>query len=339
MSISNLLFNRVVVLTVRFEDEAVFRVQLRQIVRQRKEYRVQRYIETVQVEKYFQQLPGDPVIVVVTGYGVAGKVVDAASSVALRVMQGDEFLWHREEAEKAGMIRLAFVRKQQLGILQVLEGKRIPVMMVGICPPDGSNEESEERFALNCAERFYKEGNYFQAVLHGELVGNRWVETAIRKWKIALLVILLMILAGNYGVYSVLKGKNVELQALLRFREQQDEGREEAASRAVQLFKRVDGTGRNDYSYLLDHIAGLVPPGIRLTFMGVTPPDKPLEDGKPLQTRENLIRIEGETDDSREVTVFSERLAEESFARQVVLIALEQFRESNKLGFKMEIRL
>lgn len=337
MRLFSLLFNRICVLTLRFTAEGQAIADVRQMRLRRNKPEILEYTSGICLPSYFQQKPKFPVCLIITGSGVARKTMEAHSALAERIRRSEEFLWN--ERLVGDQTEMTFVRKQQWNALDGTE--TLQVVMTQITA-DVSGEEAGARDTertLECARDFWEQQLSWKACLASGGGVDQLAAMACRKLLLPVLLIWLAVLLINYMVFDRLYEQYGQKKMQLTVLQQQAGVRDETLRRTDRLVQELNRAGERPYARLFDRIARQIPGGLKLTLLEADPFRRVPEAGKPVETLADLIRLEGETAESGEVSLFSELLSRQDFVRSVMLTSLDRDADTGKFYFKMEVRL
>ena len=90
---------------------------------------------------------------------------------------------------------------------------------------------------------------------------------------------------------------------------------------------------------LLDRLAHCVPEAVSLSALTLAPLTEKVKSGKLPQTDSGIVLLEGETLQPVQINRFCERLAAESFCKEVRLTGMKQIKESKNYRFEIEVEL
>lgn len=271
-----------------------------------------------------------PVFVVFTGYGVIRKEYTEKTELIEKVTQEKDFFWEKDGEEDTG--GLVFVRLEMVQpLLEKLEKQEVALVAVSLSinvHPAFFRRWIEQNYRVwNTQTKWFKKGNTDQifAVL------------LTRRLQFPVLVMVFVLLAGNYSLHCSFQEQYSQQQAKLADWQRQEEVRRAGNDKTQKIVQAF--LSRKKLSLILDRIAGLVPAGITLDLLMVNPPVKPVALGETLQLRENCVIVEGHTGQPDDVAAFTEKLSEVEPLWQVMLIRLERRPDTADFVFRIEVGL
>ena len=328
MKVLSRIFRQLNVLHVRFDNDGEPAVDLvSSYVRKGKvETGETRALSGIETEK--EVLKTAPLIVAVSGKRVITKDASSGGIVDTVTSDPETFLW-TESADG----NISFVRRSQLvKIAAELTDAGITPLYTE-CLPDGSGEQ-----LTAAAERFLLERLKWNTVLKPSVEGSQLASLLAKRIQLPVLGIVLLALMVNFmlssGVREDFQAANTELTAL----------RKSAATSTASSDRRqvaIEQFSRSlpyRFSWLSDRIAAAVPEKVVLTELNLCPVTKNIEAGKPVQQRERIVVIRGETSSAESVASFVESLGGLG-AGAVRLSSVEQDKERSLLTFRIDIEL
>ncbi len=147
----------------------------------------------------------------------------------------------------------------------------------------------------------------------------------------------LSLLSANAFISAKLNSERERLRGELSAREHSESRRaadNESERSLIRAFSERPSVPR---AVVCDRIAAAVPEPIRLRSIGVEPPVKRFEAGKPLLHRENSVTVIGSAPSSAAVSEFVARLSASGVFRSVNLASIERERNASTLDFEIDL--
>lgn len=272
------------------------------------------------------ELAKAPVVIAVSGKGVITKEVSAGNIAATVTSEPEKFVWTAEGG------RISFMRRERLGVLfRELENAGIIPFAVECLPDDGVEN-------LSAAARFYSSEFRWKRVLKPSAEGSQLALLIAKRIRLPVLGIMLSMLAANFAVSPKVRNgfmsANAELNALRKSTSTAASVNDRREAAVEQFSHRLPYR----FGWLADRIGGCVPEKTVLGQLAISPVVKNVEAGKPVQQRERIVVVSGETVDPESVASFVRSLGELGIG-MVKLASVEQDRDRGLQTFIIEIEL
>lgn len=271
----------------------------------------------------------NPVLLVVTGYGVLDKARTDQTGIVERVLADRINFFCRERNDT-----LLFIRSVQLGnITALLEKNKIDCCDIELL------KEITPSALENYVETFVRTHVKLSVIFRPGKRNSILSETLYKKARFYLLGVILFLLVANLFFNAkfeeIASRQTVQLLAL-----EKQNGKQTLVSKEKQKILTEFAEQLSwKYSVLCDYIAAQVPPEITLERISVQPLRKQLMNGMPPLVNNNRILVGGHAGDVTEITRFISRLEKEPYACGVHLRQMHQDKESGVFLFNLEIML
>lgn len=272
------------------------------------------------------ELSRRPLIVAVSGKGVITKPVSDETVTAVMAAP-DKFI----RSVNGGSI--SFMRRSQIdGILEKLNDAGVVPAAVECLPSD------EDSSLIAACRRFYDERLKWRNILKPSAEGSALAMMAAKRIQLPIFGIIFCLLAANFVVSPQVRNEYnssvAELEALRK-------SAATAASTGGRKQAAIEGfLKRPPYrpSVLSDRIGAAVPDRVTLTELNIYPVLKTIEAGKPVQQRERIVTIRGESPDSEAIARFAASLGDLGIGT-VKLSDVSRDKDRALLTFVIEIGL
>lgn len=327
MNILSRLIDRLNILSVRFDDSGGYAIALVPYIMKKGKPEAGERKNAADTEAVKEALVKAPVVIAVSGKGVVTKGISAENIVSTVTSDPGKFIWTVEDNS------ISFMRREQLvGLLRELESAGIVAFSVECLPDDSMDNLSA------IADRLYSEKLRWKRVLKPSAEGSQLALLIAKRIRLPVLGIVLLMLAANFAVSpKVSEGfasANAELNALRKSTSTAASANDRRKAAIEQFSNRLPYR----FSWLADRIGSCVPEKSMLGQLAIFPLVKNVETGKPIQQRERIVVISGETPDPESIASFVRSLGELGVGT-VKLASVEQDRDRSVQTFTIEIEL
>ena len=250
------------------------------------------------------------VAVVVCGHGVITKPADGD---IVRRVEADEdtFLSSRSGDD------VSFFRRERMSSLESDLALRGIVPAGRFCTAKAADMPAA---AAIYAERI-RIATSPRRLLRPSDTSSAVLQACARRIYIPVLCVWLSLLSANAFISAKLNSERERLRGVLSAREHSESRR----------------AADNESAVVCDRIAAAVPEPVRLRSIGVEPPIKRFEAGKPLLRRENNVTVIGSAPSSAAVSEFVARLSASGVFRSVNLASIGRERNASTLDFEIDL--
>ena len=278
-----------------------------------------------------------PLFVLVSGEGILTKEYRTGEEGIGRITENPD-LWYEREKLEGDRLLLRFMRREKLDrFLQAQVG----VQVDGLRFFEGKEADFLSSAPVFSAfvEALLEQEFSLKRLLQPDEGGVRLVNRIFRRLRLPVLGVWLGILLLNFGATSWLEERSQEQQRLWAEQQRLQKGRSRENERIRELTAKIREREIVGCALLLDRLAHCVPEAVSLSALTLAPLTEKVKSGKLPQTDSGIVLLEGETLQPVQINRFCERLAAESFCKEVRLTGMKQIKESKNYRFEIEVEL
>lgn len=270
----------------------------------------------------------------ITGNQVVTKQISLNEILVKKIMENQELLWATfNEAPNGGNI--AFVRKETIKhILDELNKNHIYIVKTYI----GIENFTEIKCLL---QKYWLTEMRFRAIKQNPVLLNATLEALFYKLRLPFLVVIFVLLLGNFFINNHLRQENEVTRVQLNLMNKEKEVNNKVQKDLNRLQTIYEKTSGVSFALIADRIASYVPSNLQLNSLIICPnTTQSYVSGKTkngLEIKENLIIITGNVETPGSVSLFSELLAEDKLFQKVEIVSLNKQKKSYFFDFELHI--
>lgn len=282
-----------------------------------------------------------PLVMVITGEGIASRVV-ATEEDAERIVQREDLLCEKHVLGN-GTMELVFTRADRFSsLLELWQKKQLPLVGIRLLKTGGSDVVEEgmgKEIAEKTMESFFKQDWHWSLLMEEALRAKTLSDALVRKWRLPALVVLLILLVGNYLWRQSLETSLAEIQFALKDAERVVSDERRRSQGTEQVVREFEQWERLPWAFMADRMASAVPVDMWLEDCVFSPFLEDLVPGKTVQIDQHTIWVEGRSVGVESLTRFSSALSRLDFTREVTLVDLKRESRSGYFRFRLMMKI
>lgn len=335
MNLCARILSHTTVLSVQFEDKEHYRLRLYHTRYQAGKIVIvhSEAIKDVEIEKKW--IAQTPILLLCSGYGIIHKHSKTSPEIIVRVKSdADRFYYSESHGEET----FSFIQRSQLEpLLNSFRQHGISPLRVE-CVGDLRMDEGSQ-IITQAVATFYRERMTIKDLVKPSICSSAICSLLARKIQLPVLLVILFLLIGNHFLAESISSKQQRTQAqvaILKVAAGKQNEQSEQRSRIFEQFRRGSSFR---HALLCDRLAAAIPPSVHLTALQIQPPAKNIVPNHPLELRENMVFISGESTDMEQISQLTMALNQEKMLQEIRIEQIEQSKESGLFQFKITAQL
>jgi hypothetical protein len=274
-------------------------------------------------------------ILSVSGEKVFTKHYPVGDTAIKKITENNELLWSVASNDEQ-TVTITFLRKEYLSsLLDELAANHIHIVEQRIMSEYVPLTDNE---TLEITDKYF----HLSTLRHIPERLNLLCSLLFYRLRLPVLILLFLLLLGNFMLNERLRGENSALQTELQIRERTNKAQKETQERQGRIGAEYRKIPKVSFALLSDRIASYLPEGVRLSNLTVFPPISSgslINRNKEVNISFNVVRLQGETTIPGSVTLLTQFLDSDELFSGVEIVSLQRQKESSLFRFELLIKL
>lgn len=327
------LFRKLIFIRVQLEGSEILRKELA-VVRFHKGKAFVKEWKRCEADS-FSKYKNNLALLLVTSDQVVTKVYDREDQTIRRIIKNPELIWSTDTTEGQEPT-LSFLRREGLNsLLGTIEKNKMLLIDTWI---QGADDESVINTKLEHSyETLFRSTGLNKAVD----LKNRLANLLFHKMLLPVLSFFLLLLLGNYFVYSHYTEQYQIKQSKIHQDKRANKAKSSNNQKENQLTAIYNQIPHKSFALLADRMASYIPNNLILTSMVISPLVKNgnSKSKNEIQIDYQLIRLKGSVETPGSVTLLTQLLEADALFSKVKVTSLYRKKDTDNFDFELEITL
>lgn len=278
-----------------------------------------------------------PAVLLITGDQVVSKMVGRDDFFFKRVTENPELLWDLYPQVDAERETISFLRKEVIEeLMELFEKNDIYILKRWISCDDKFSRE-------NLIIDFYNHQLNLSEIHQNLSLINILCLITYYKMRLPILLLFFITLLGNFLLYMHLRQDYETIQSELYFSQQKNKQQQNDRKKQDRILLLYQSTTNQSIALIADRIASYVPKQMVLNSLTIFPLEgakyNSVSQNKSFNFKKSLIQINGETEISGSISLFTQFLENDYLFSKVKICSLAKDKDSPSFNFELDVEL